>query len=308
MRPPYSQGRDTAVKMLSSVVSVLTLSLGIAIVPAASAYAATDRSGAERLSIPNSSACKAGRTVMQGMVAGPGGQLYIVFTKAAGAEPVLSRWLRDGATGDGASWICAGAPTSIPALGHGNDLAYNPNYLGEGPALLATQGSQSAFPSDKVTIVRLNADGSFGTTAEVRLSTGNISGLCYSATAAGGAGEYAARRLGSLWTHPGAGALTDGWTLVKDNLTSHDNHSDQGIDCSENYLWNTRSINDSTPAPGWNLVYQYNWSGADVESDIGIPGNNLTDEIEDVTHVGSEFFVGINRNGGLADSVKVFIV
>ena len=73
-------------------------------------------------------------------------------------------------------------------LGHGNDLAYNSNYLGQGPALIATQGSQSAFLSDKVTIVRLNADGSVGTTGEVRLPIGNISGLCYSATAAGGAG------------------------------------------------------------------------------------------------------------------------
>ncbi|MFG2169253.1 hypothetical protein [Micromonospora chersina] len=286
---------------------MLALSIGIAIAPAASAYAATDRSGAERLNIPNSSACKAGRTVMQGMVAGPGGQLYIVFTKAAGAEPVLSRWLRDGSTWDGTSWFCAGAPTSMPTLGHGNDLAYNPNYLGQGPALIATQGSQSAFLSDKVTIVRLNADGSFGTTGEVSLPIGNISGLCYSATAAGGAGTYAARRLGNLWTHPGAGALTSGWTLAKSNLTSHDNRSDQGTDCSENYIWNTKSINTSTPATGWNWVYQYNWSGGDVESDIGIPGNNLTDEIEDVTHVGSEFFVGINRNDGLADSVKVFI-
>ena len=43
-----------------------------------------------------------------------------------------------------------------------------------------------------------------------------------------------------------------------------------------------------------------------MESDIGIPGNNLTDEIEDITHVGSDFFVAINRNGGSADSVKVF--
>ncbi|WP_328853283.1 hypothetical protein OG994_12200 [Micromonospora globbae] len=294
-------------KKLASVASVLALSVGIAVAPAGSAQAATDRSGAVRLTIPNSSPCKAGRTVMQGMVAGPGGQLYIVFTKAAGAEPVLSRWLRDGSTWDSTSWVCAGAPTPMPTLGHGNDLAYNPNYLGQGPALIATQGSQSAFLSDKVTIVRLNADGTFGATGEVRLPIGNISGLCYSATAAGGAGKYAARRLGSLWTHPGAGALTSGWTLVKSNLTSHANRSDQGIDCSENYIWNTKSINTSTPATGWNWVYQYNWSGGDVESDLGIPGNNLTDEIEDVTHVGSEFFVGINRNDGLADSVKVFI-
>lgn len=293
-------------KKLSKVASVFVLATGIAMASTASAYAATDRSGAERLNIPDSSACKAGRTVMQGMVAGLGGQLYIVFTKAAGAEPVLSRWLRDGSTWDGASWTCAGAPTSIPTLGHGNDLAYNANYLGQGPALIATQGSQSAFLSDKVTIVRLNADGTVGTTGEVRLSIGNISGLCYSATAAGGAGKYAARRLGSLWTHPGAGALTSGWTLVKSNLTSHDNRSDQGIDCSENYIWNTKSINDSTPATGWNWVYQYNWSGGDVESDIGVPGNNVTEEIEDITHVGGEFFVGVNRNGGSADTVNVF--
>jgi hypothetical protein len=294
------------VKKLLSVASVFVLSTAVAVASTTPAEAATDRSGAERLNIPNSSACRAGRTVMQGMVAGPGAQLYIIFTKAGGAEPVLSRWLRDGSTWDGASWICAGAPASIPTLGHGNDLAYNANYLGQGPALIATQGSQSAFPSDKVTIVRLNADGSIGTTGEVRLPIGNISGLCYSATAAGGAGRYAARRLGSLWTHPGAGALTSGWTLAKTNLTSHDNRSDQGIDCSENYIWNTKSINDSTPATGWNWVYQYNWSGGDVESDIGIPGNNLADEIEDITHVGSEFFVGINRNGGSADSVEVF--
>ena len=294
-------------RRLPSIASVFALAIGIAVAPAAAASAATDRSGAERLNIPNSSACKAGRTVMQDMVAGPGGQLYIIFTKAAGAEPVLSRWVRDGSAWDGAGWTCAGAPTSIPALGHGNDLAYNANYLGQGPALIATQGSQSAFLSDEVTIVRLNANGTVGATSEVRLPIGDISGLCYSATAAGGAGKYAARRLGSLWTHPGSGALTSGWTLVKSNLTSHDNRSDQGIDCSENYIWNTKSINTSSAATGWNWVYQYNWSGGDVESDIGIPGNNLVDEIEDVTHIGGDFFVGVNRNDGLADTVNVFV-
>jgi hypothetical protein len=292
------------VKKLSSVASVLALSIGIAIASTTPAYAATDRSGAERLNIPNSSACRAGRTVLEGMVAGPGGQLYIIFSKGSAGEPVLSRWVRDGSTWDGASWTCAGAPISMPELGHGNDLAYNANYLGQGPALIATQGSQSAFLDDDVTIVHLNANGSVGATQVVDLPM-NISGLCYSATAAAGAGKYAARRLGSLWTHPGSGALTSGWTLVESSLTSHDNRSDQGIDCSENYVWNTKSINTSTPDTGWNWVYQYNWSGGDVESDIGIPGNNLTDEIEDITHIGSDFFVGINRNGGSADSVKV---
>lgn len=294
-------------KKLLSVASVLAISAVMTVASTTPAYAATDRSGAEVLNIPDYSSCKAGRTVMQGMVAGPGGQLYIIFTKAAGAEPVLSRWLPDDSTPDGDFWICAGAPKSIPALGHGNDLAYNPNYLGQGPALIAAQGTQSAYPSNKVTIVRLNADGSFGTTGEVVLPIGNISGFCYSATAAGGAGKYAARLSGKLWTHPGAGALTSGWTLVKSNLTTNNNRSDQGLDCSENNIWNAKSINTSTPATGWNWVYQYNWSGADVESDIGIPGNSLTDEIEDITHVGSGFYVGINRNGGNADSVKVFI-
>jgi len=295
------------VKKLLSFASVLALLTGIAIVSTTSAYAATDRSGAERLNIPNSSACRAGRTVMQGMVAGPGGQLYIIFTKAGGAEPVLSRWLRDGSTWDGASWTCAGAPTSIPALGHGNDLAYQPDYRGQGPALIATQGSESAYPSADVTIIHLNSSGSIGASEEVHLPVGNISGLCYSATAADGAGKYAARRSGYLWTHPGAGSLTSGWTLVKSNLTSHDNRSDQGTDCSENYIWNTKSINSSTPETGWNWVYQYNWSGGDVEGDIGIPGNGLIDEIEDVTHIGSDFFIGVNRNSGSPDSVKVFI-
>ncbi|MBD0837472.1 hypothetical protein [Streptomyces sp. TRM68416] len=294
-------------KKLPSIASVLALLTAIAATSTTSAHAATDRSGAERLSIPNSSPCKAGRTVMQGMVAGSGGQLYIIFTKAGGAEPVLSRWVRDGSTWDGTSWTCAGAPTSIPALGHGNDLAYNRDYRGQGPALIATQGSQSAFPSPDVTIIHLNSSGAIGSSEVVRLPIGNISGLCYSATAAGGAGKYAARRLGKLWTHPGSGSLTSGWTLVNSNLTSHDNRSDQGLDCSANYIWNTKSINTSTPTTGWNWVYQYNWSGKDVESDIGIPGNNLVDEIEDITHIGSDFFIGVNRNEGRPDSVKVFI-
>ncbi|MFI7342479.1 hypothetical protein ACIBUY_31615 [Streptomyces sp. NPDC050085] len=293
-------------KKLLRFASVVAAVTGIALASTTSAHAATDRSGAERLNIPDSSACKAGRTVMQGMVAGAGGQLYIIFTKAGGAEPVLSRWLRDGSTWDGASWTCAGAPTSIPALGHGNDLAYHPNYQGQGAALIATQGSQSEYPSDDVTVIHLNSSGAVGASEVVHLPTGDISGLCYSATAAGGAGKYAARRAGSLWTHPGAGSLTSGWTRVETSLTSHDNRSDQGTDCSENYIWNTKSINKSTPTTGWNWVYQYNWSGGDVESDIGIPGNDLADEIEDITHIGGDFFIGVNRNGGSADSVKVF--
>ncbi|WP_424217204.1 hypothetical protein ACN20G_34530 (plasmid) [Streptomyces sp. BI20] len=294
-------------RKLLSFAFTLALATGVSGAATTSAHAATDRSGAVRLDIPNSSPCRAGRTVMQGMVAGPGGRLYIVFTKAGGEEPVLSTWSRDGSAWDGTSWTCAGAPTSIPALGHGNDLAYHPDYRGEGPALIATQGSQSAFPSANVAVVRLDASGSVGATEVVRLPIGNISGFCYSATAADGAGKFAARRAGSLWTHPGSGSLTSGWTLVKSNLTSHDNRSDQGIDCSENYIWNTKSINTSTPADGWNWVYQYNWSGGDVESDIGIPGKNLEDEIEDVTHIGGEFFVGVNRNEGASDLVKVFV-
>jgi hypothetical protein len=242
---------------------------------------------------------------MEGMVAGADGQLYIIFSKGSAGEPVLSRWVRDGSTWDGASWTCAGPPVPMPELGHGNDLAYNPDYLGQGPALIAAQGSQSAFLSDDVTIVHLNADGSAGATEIVDLPD-NISGLCFSATADGGAGEYAARRLGSLWTHPGAGSLESGWTQVSSTLTSRVGRSDQGMDCTENYIWNTRSINTTTPDAGWNLVYQYDWSGSDVESDLGIPGNNLTDEIEDITHIGSDFFIGVNRNGGKADSVKVF--
>jgi hypothetical protein len=294
------------VKKTASIAAIAAVSIGIAVAATVPAYAETNRSGAERLNIPNSSACRAGRTVLEGMVTGPGGQLYIIFSKGSAGEPVLSRWARDGSTWDGSSWTCTGAPVSMPALGHGNDLAYNANYLGSGPALIAAQGSQSAFPSDAVTIVHLTSAGSIGTTETVHLSAGDISGFCYSATAAGGAGKYAARRLNKLWTHPGAGALTSGWSLVNSNLNIHDNRSDQGIDCSENYIWNTNSINTNTPATGWNWVYQYNWSGNDVESDIGIPGNNLTEEIEDITHVGSDFFVGINRNGGSADSVKVF--
>ncbi|MBT0770063.1 hypothetical protein KIH74_14080 [Kineosporia sp. J2-2] len=291
---------------LARVVTAVAFSVGIAVASSLPASAATDRSGAERLSIPDSSSCKAGRTVMQGMVAGPGGQLYIIFTRAGGADPILSRWARDGSAWDGTSWTCSGTPTVLGDVGHSNDLAYNADYLGTGPALIVTHGSQSAYLDDDVTVIRLSDAGYYESAAVVDLPM-NISGLCYSATAADGAGRYAARRLGSLWTHAGSGSLSSGWTLVESSLTSHDNRSDQGIDCSENYVWNTRSINDSTPDTGWNWVYQYNWSGGDVESDIGIPGNSLTDEIEDVTHVGSEFFVGINRNGGLADSVKVLV-
>ncbi|MEV6345610.1 hypothetical protein [Actinoplanes sp. NPDC051851] len=287
---------------ISSAAAVLALSAGIAITWTAPAYAATDRSGAEVLNIPNSSTCRAGRTVLEGMVTGAGGTLYIIFSRGSNGEPVLSRWARSGST-----WTCTGAPTSMPELGHGNDLAYNADYRGGGPALIAAQGSQSAFPSDEVTIVHLNSDGTFGDTEEVTLPTGNISGFCYSATAADGAGKYAARRLNKLWTHAGSGALTSGWTLVSSDLTIHDSRSDQGIDCSANYIWNTKSIiMDTNPETAWNWVYQYNWSGTDVESDIGIPGNGLADEIEDITHIGSDFFVGINRNGGVADSVKAF--
>jgi len=295
------------VKKLSSAASVLALFAGITIAATTPAYAATDRSGAVLLTIPNSSPCRGGRTVLEGMVAGPSGALYIIFSKGSAGDPALSRWVRDGSTWDNTSWTCAQGPVPIAELGHGNDLAYNANYLGGGPTLIATQGSQSAFPSAEVGIVHLNSDGSINPDAgEVTLPTGNISGFCYSATAAGGAGKYAARRLGKLWTHAGSGALTSGWTLVNSNLTTHDNRSDQGIDCSANYIWNTNSINDSTPETGWNWVYQYNWSGSDVESDIGIPGNTLMDEIEDISHIGSDFFIGINRNDGLADNVNVF--
>ncbi len=291
-------------KKLSSVVSALALSIGMAIASTASAYAA-DRSGAERLQIPDDSPCKAGRSVMEGMVAGPSGQLYIIFTKKDGAEPVLSRWTRDGTTWDSTSWTCAGAPTPMADLSHGNDLAYNANYLGQGPALIVTKGTQTKFPSADVAVVKLGADGSVGALQIVHLPIGNISGLCYSATAANGAGRYAARLLDNLWTHPGAGALTSGWTKVSSSLTIHDNRSDQGLDCSENYIWNTKSINDTTPSTGSNWVYQYNWSGGDVETSIEIPSHSLADEIEDITHIGSDFFVGINRNGS-PDSVKVF--
>ncbi|MFF5290103.1 hypothetical protein [Paractinoplanes globisporus] len=48
---------------------MLALSIGIAGVSSAPAYAATDRSGAERLNIPNSSVCRAGRVVDTSLLA-----------------------------------------------------------------------------------------------------------------------------------------------------------------------------------------------------------------------------------------------
>jgi len=293
------------VNKLSSVGSIVAMTVGIGLVAASPAHAATERSGAIRLTIADNSPCKAGRTVMQGMTVGPNNTLYIIFTKAQGAEPVISRWTRDGSAWDGNSWVCAGAPRSTPEVGHGNDLAYHPNYLSRGPALLATKGSQSSFLSPQVGVIPLNTDGTFGGSGPATVTLPmNISGLCFSATA----NKYVARRLTSMWTHAIGGDLTSGWTLQRSNLTIHDNRSDQGLDCSENYVWNTNSIKPGdTPADAWNWVYQYNWSGANAETDIGVTGNNDTDEIEDITHVGSDFFIGINRNGGLADYVKVFV-
>lgn len=291
-------------KKLFSVASMVAMTAGIGLVAASPAHAATNRTEAVRLTIADNSPCKAGRTVMQGMTVGPNNTLYIIFTKAKGAEPLISRWTRDGAAWDGSSWVCAEA-RSMPEVGHGNDLTYHPNYLARGPHLIATQGSQSAFLSPRIAIIGLNTNGTFSAPSPAVLTLPmNISGLCYSATA----NRYVARRLQSLWTHPISGALTSGWTLQRSNLTIHDNRSDQGLDCTENYVWNTNSIKPgSTPADAWNWVYQYNWSGADVETDIGVTGNTDTDEIEDITHVGSDFFIGINRNGGLADYVKVFV-
>lgn len=278
----------------STVASIAALSIGISIVGGAPAQAA-DRSGAERLNIPNGHACKAGRTVMQGMVAGPGGQLYIVFTEGGGNNPILSRWVRDGSAWDGASWLCA--ETKALALGHGNDVAYNANYPGVGKALLVTMGTESAHLSDDIAIVSLNADGSIGSAQTVDLPM-NISGLCYSATAE----KYAARRGATLWTHPATGSLASGWTTVKNgNLPVHDNRADQGLDCSENYIWSAQSITTDSSAAASNWVYQYTWSGSLVEK-IEIPGNGVLGvdrearEVEDVTHIGSDFFVGINRN------------
>src|SRR4051794_41147927 len=135
-------------KKLVSAASVLSLSVGILIASTASAHAETVRTGDDRLTIPNSSPCRANRPIMEGMVAGAGGQLYIIFSGGSAETPVLSRWVRDGSAWDATSWTCTGPPTVMPELGHGNDLAYNPDYLGTGPALIAAQGSQNAFLDD----------------------------------------------------------------------------------------------------------------------------------------------------------------
>ncbi len=290
-------------KKLASLASAVMLAVGVAIASSAPAYAA-DRSGAERLRIENGVACKDGRTVMQGMVAGPSGQLYIVFTEPGGANPTLSRWVRDGSTWDGTSWTCA--ETKAFDLGHGNDIAYNASYPGVGPALIVTKGTETESPRSDVAVVALNADGSIGALQTVNLPM-NISGLCYSATA----GKYAARRGATLWTHPATGALTTGWTTVKNGtLTTRSDRSDQGMDCSENYIWSATSVQADSSSSASNWVYQYTWSGSDVET-IEIPANAvLSDpngrEVEDVTHIGSDFFVNLNRNSGGFDSVNAF--
>jgi hypothetical protein len=292
------------VRRLIRVACVFTLSAGLVATAAGSTHAATDRTGDLRLVIDNSNPCRAGRTVMQGMVAGPGGQLYIVFTGKAGSNPVLSRWTRSGSSWSTTSWICTGPPADFPAIGHGNDLAYHPNYGGNGPAILVTKGTQTSARSDDFLVVPLYSDGTikgsaYNSTVDLPM---DISGLCYSATA----GKYVARRLDNMWTHPSSGSLGSGWTLVNSNITSHANRADQGIDCSENNVWNTRSIASGNSDDAWNWVYQYNWSGKDVESDIGIPGTSMTEEIEDVTHIGDDFFISINRNDGASDLVVEF--
>jgi hypothetical protein len=266
-------------------------------------HAATDRSGDLRLVIANSSPCRAGRTVMQGMVVGPGNQLYIVFTGGSGSNPVLSRWTRNGTSWSTSSWVCTGAPADIPEIEHGNDLAYHPNFDGLGPAILVTKGTQTSALSDGVLVVPLNSNGTLQNYIYTVHLPMNISGLCFSATA----GKYVARWRNNMWTHSSSGSLGSGWRLVNSSVTTHSDRADQGIDCSENNVWNTRSIiGDTNSVNAWNWVYQYNWSGNDVESDIGVPGNNLTEEIEDVTHIGSDFFISVNRNDGASDFVTEF--
>lgn len=291
---------------LAALVAITT---GLASTPNA---AAANAAGAVRLDIPQDAWCRVGHNVMQGMATDLGTNLYVVFTQAGGMDPILTWWTRSAAP----YWTCQKVMSSVNGinLGHANDITFQSDYLGS-PALLIARGTGGS-PSKNIAVVSLAASGEpISQGADLILATA-VSGLCYSGTANGGAGYYAGHLTTSVYRFtkvsgkPSSSYTTRSLSVLAAN-------ADQGTDCSANNIWIARSIEAGGSSTVDNHVYQIGWTGGLI-ADIKVEGygtlkasNWVTEEVEDVTHIGSDFFVGINRNTGdsptpISDRIRDF--
>lgn len=272
------------------VVGSVTLSTG---------PASADAAGSVMLNITNSNKCRydGDHDVMQGSVTDGKRNLYIVFTKAEGAEPVLTRWTHSDTDAATAYWVCQQVVPGLD-IGHANDLAYQEDYNGVGKALLITRGIESA-PSPRIGVVPLASDGSIRgyQATDIVLPVG-VSGFCHSATANSGNGGYVGQLKTKVFVFEkwGGGPSTSYTTRT---FSSLDGNADQGMDCSANNIWLGRSINEASDTA--NHVFQIQWSGSSIETitvdAIGqFKRDTKAEEIEDIFHNGSSFFVGLNRN------------
>lgn len=282
-------------KRLLTPFVLLALCLSNSVLQAAAAHA--DATGTVLLSIDDQNGCKAGREVMQGMVSNGKDTLYILFTHEKGANPVIARWVNINGV-----WTCNKAETKTSGLnvGHGQDLAYQANYANSGrAALLITKGvTATSGRDDNIAVVLLNGNGTIGTqTNDIDLPK-DVTGFCYSATAP--TYHYAARFTGTLYLFKEVKGKPDTGHMKTVGIAIPGHTADQGLDCSKNFIWSSRSIMDGD-SHVINYVYQYTWAGKIVQKitavtspkPLGVKGAK---EIEDVTHISTDFYIGVNRN------------
>lgn len=315
-------------KTSAALAATLTCALGFSVLQSGTAEAVTLKKvslnkTATSIGTLAAKSCDAGLTaytVLQGMTSG-GGYFYAIFNNpkkdAGGASDavgatVLTKWHFDADTGKP---ICDAHMENLP-LGHGNDIAYHPDFANAGPTLLIPKGKESVGNSG---IALVNAD-TLAALGSTNIKKHTLSGLCYSSQPAGTAYRYVLRRGKNMYVYKED--LSTHTPLLKSEkklraLSLPAGTADQGLDCSKDNIYSVRSISGHSNTV--NYITQYTWAGtykksltykskATLETCVKpcpkkaskrkYEKNSASEEVEGVFHIDGQYYMGINHNSG----------
>lgn len=255
-------------------------------------------------------------TVLDG-TANDGAFLYAIFSvpsKNASFEKrggtVLTRWKLNGGL-DGAT--CDLWNNDID-LGHGNDITWVPRYGEAGaPVLLIPKGVQkkdakkAKHRSKKVVVVSTTDL----TTVATLAFPHNLSGLCY--RAGSGPYHYAARFQNRVYLYKQDATSRPVIPKKAHSFAVHYDKTsgEQGLYCTNAYVYSVRSVSDRTPKKGthyYSYIYRYRWGASkplilryDAGANLKKP-NAVAREVESLFQVGTQAYLGVNRNSGGNDA------
>lgn len=255
-------------------------------------------------------------TVLDG-TASAGDSLYAVFSvpsthpsfeKRGGT--VLTRWnISTGVAGA----TCEAWNNDID-LGHGNDITWVPSYGDAGtPVLMIPKGVQkkdakkAKHRSKKVVVVN-PADLTAVTTLTF---PHNLSGLCY--RAGGSPYHYAAHFQDRIYLYKQDATSRPVIPKKPHSFAVHydTTSGEQGLFCTSSYVYSVRSVSDRTPKKNkhyYSYIYRYRWGASKpliLRYDAGASlkkANSVAREVESLFQVGTQAYLGVNRNRGGADA------